>query len=127
MTYDFDWVDAFTDQPFSGNACVVVHGADNISIADRTRLVRETSLSECAFLVHSDRADFGARYYLAEREIPMAGHPTIATVASLIHRCLIDLSSGSAEFTTRGRGRGAADIGGCAGWRGADQHDPAKA
>jgi PhzF family phenazine biosynthesis protein len=61
--------------------------------------VRETSLSECAYLVGSDKADFGARYYLATREIPMAGHPTIATVASLVHRGMVDLSSGRAAFT----------------------------
>lgn len=97
--YDFDWVDAFTIQPFGGNGCVVVHGADAVSVEDRLALVRETSLSECAFLVGSDVADFGARYYLTEEEIPMAGHPTIATVASLIHRDMIDLSGGTANFT----------------------------
>ena len=99
MEYSFHWVDAFSDRPFAGNGCVVVHGATDISVSDRLALVRETSLAECAFLVGSEVADFGARYYLADREIPMAGHPTIATVASLIHRGLVDLSSGDAEFT----------------------------
>lgn len=98
-SYRFDWVDAFTEAPFGGNACAVVHGAAEISIEDRLRLVRETSLSECAYIVGSDRAEFGARYYLATREIPMAGHPTIATVASLVHRGLVDLSPGRAAFT----------------------------
>lgn len=88
--YEFDWVDAFTDQTFGGNACVVVHGADDVDVDTRTRLVRETSLSECSYLVKSDVADFGARYYLAEREILMAGHPTVATVASLLSRGLIE-------------------------------------
>ena len=99
MGYSFDWVDAFSERPFGGNGCVVVHGASDISITDRQALVRETSLAECAYLVGSDVADFGARYYLADKEILMAGHPTIATVASLIHRGLVDLSTGSAEFT----------------------------
>ena len=81
-----DWVDAFTDTPFGGNGCVVVHDAGDISLEDRMRLVRETSLAECAYLVGSDKADFGVRYYLADKEIPMAGHPTIATVQSLLHR-----------------------------------------
>jgi PhzF family phenazine biosynthesis protein len=97
--YEFDWVDAFTESPFGGNACVVVHDADGVAIEDRLRLVRETSLSECAYLVASDKADFGARYYLPDREILMAGHPTIATVTSLVHRGLVDLSAGSASFT----------------------------
>ncbi|QHQ34494.1 PhzF family phenazine biosynthesis protein [Algicella marina] len=98
-TYAFDWVDAFTSQPFGGNACVVVHEAADLGIEDRLALVRETSLSECAYIVPSEKADFGARYYLATREIPMAGHPTIATVASLLHRGLVPLKAGRAEFT----------------------------
>lgn len=89
MDFDFDWVDAFSNKPFGGNACVVVHGAQDVSLEDRMRLVRETSLSECAYVVPSDVADFGARYYLAEREILMAGHPTIATVTSLVKRGLV--------------------------------------
>ena len=97
--YSFDWVDAFTDMPFGGNGCVVVHDAADLSVKDRMALVLETSLSECAYVVPSGVADFGARYYLASREILMAGHPTIATVASLVHRGLVDLSSGSVEFS----------------------------
>jgi len=97
--YAFDWVDAFSTRAFGGNACVVVHGADDISVQDRLALVKETSLSECAFLVASDKADFGARYYLADKEILMAGHPTVATVVSLVDRGLVDLKDGKARFT----------------------------
>lgn len=98
-TYDFDWIDAFTEKRFGGNGCVVVHDAADVSVEARTALVRETSLSECSYLVGSDVADFGARYYLAEREILMAGHPTIATVASLINRGLVDPSPDGTAFT----------------------------
>jgi PhzF family phenazine biosynthesis protein len=97
--HPFDWVDAFTETPFGGNGCGVVHDAASVDADTRTALVRETNLSECAYLVGSDRADFGVRYYTAKREILMAGHPTIATVASLIDRGLVDLSTGAAEFT----------------------------
>lgn len=97
--YPFDWVDAFTDRAFGGNGCVVVHDADALSVADRLALVRETSLSECAFVVASEVADFGARYYLADKEILMAGHPTVATVVSLVDRGLVALQDGAAEFT----------------------------
>ncbi|MEJ6710044.1 MAG: PhzF family phenazine biosynthesis protein [Amylibacter sp.] len=99
LKYDFDWVDAFTSQTFGGNGCVVVHGAADISIADRLALVRETSLAECAYLIGSDVADFGVRYYLADKEIPMAGHPTIATVASLLERAMVPLNDGKATLT----------------------------
>ena len=70
-TLNFDWVDAFSTGPFGGNGCVVVHDAKEVSIPDRLKLVKETSLSECAFLIGSDIADFGVRYYLAETEILM--------------------------------------------------------
>ena len=99
MKYAFDWVDAFTTRPFGGNACVVVHGAEELSLEQRLALVKETSLSECAYLVGSNVADFGARYYVAHQEILMAGHPTIATVTSLLDRGLVPLVDGRAEFT----------------------------
>ena len=99
MTYAFDWVDAFTTRPYGGNGCVVVHGAESLSVENRLALVRETRLSECAYVVPSDKADFGVRYYVAHQEILMAGHPTIATVTSLVDRGLVDLSQGRACFT----------------------------
>ncbi|MEO0381559.1 MAG: PhzF family phenazine biosynthesis isomerase, partial [Pseudomonadota bacterium] len=51
--------------------------------------VRETSLVECTFTGPSDVADIRVRYFLASREIPFAGHPTVATVAAMRHRGLI--------------------------------------
>ena len=95
----FDWIDAFTDTPFGGNPCAVVHDADAVPEARRTAFVRETGLVECAYVVESARADFGARYYLADRAIPMAGHPTVATVAALAARGRIDLAAGPREIT----------------------------
>ena len=89
MAFDFDWVDAFADAPFGGNGCAVVHGGAVLSDATCTAYVRETSLVECTFTGPSEVADFRVKYYLASREIPFAGHPTIATVAALLHRKII--------------------------------------
>lgn len=87
--FDFDWVDAFTDRAFGGNGCAVVHGGAVLSEEVCTAYVRETSLVECTFTGQSDVADFRVRYFLASREIPFAGHPTIATVAAMKSRGLI--------------------------------------
>lgn len=92
-------MDAFASRPFEGNPCAVVHDADGLAEARRTAVVRETGLVECAFLVRSDKADFGARYYLADREIPMAGHPTVATVAALVARGAVDPWRGPTRLT----------------------------
>ncbi|MEX0349014.1 MAG: PhzF family phenazine biosynthesis protein [Paracoccaceae bacterium] len=87
--FEFDWVDAFTDRAFGGNGCAVVHQGAGLSDDTCTGFVRETSLMECTFTGPSDKADVLVRYYLASREIPFAGHPTIATVAALRARGLV--------------------------------------
>lgn len=94
-SYPVDWVDAFADQPFGGNGCAVVHDGGVTEVETCLKFVCETSLVECTFVGPSDVADVKVRYFLASREIPFAGHPTIATVVSLLHR---DIVSGD-EFT----------------------------
>lgn len=89
MSYAFDWVDAFTDAPFGGNGCVVVHQAADLDARVCCNVVRETSLSECTFIGPSDVADVRVRYFLAGWEIPFAGHPTVATVMSMLDRGMI--------------------------------------
>lgn len=89
MTVEFDWVDAFAAAPFGGNGCAVLHDGANLSDDTCMNVVRETSLVECTFTGPSDVADIRVRYFLASREIPFAGHPTIATVAAMRHRGLI--------------------------------------
>ena len=88
--YDFDWVDAFTDRPFGGNGCAVVHGGAILPPEICMAYVRETSLVECTFTGPSEVADIKVRYFLASREIPFAGHPTLATVAALLDRGFIE-------------------------------------
>lgn len=89
MPFDVDWVDAFSDKAFGGNGCAVIHDGASLDVETATAFVRETSLVECTFTGPSDVADIRVRYFLASREIPFAGHPTVATVAAMRHRGLI--------------------------------------
>ncbi|WP_432816714.1 PhzF family phenazine biosynthesis protein [Sulfitobacter sp. JB4-11] len=108
MRFEFDWVDAFTDQVFNGNGCAVVHGGAVLPDAVCTAYVKETSLVECTFTGPSQVADFRVKYYIASREIPFAGHPTVATVLALRHRGLI----GDGEVTLEtGAGLVRAEVG----------------
>lgn len=91
----FIWVDAFTEVRYGGNPCAVVFDADDISVDDRIAYTRETGLVECAFVVSSDKADFGARYYMPTGEILMAGHPTVATVTAMLDAGMIGPDVGS--------------------------------
>lgn len=83
-TYPFMQVDAFTTQTLSGNACAVLFETDDFSVELMQALAREMNLSETAFVRRSQVADFGVRYFTPAEEIPLAGHPTIATTFALI-------------------------------------------
>lgn len=85
-SFPFDWVDAFTDQPFGGNGCAVVHDGGAVDVETCLKYTRETGLVECTFVGPSDVADAKVRYFFPTMEIPFAGHPTIASVASLLSR-----------------------------------------
>ncbi len=86
MAFEFDWVDAFSSTAFGGNGCAVVHDGAALPDAVCMAYTAETSLVECTFTGPSEVADLRVRYFLASGEIPFAGHPTIATVAALMHR-----------------------------------------
>ncbi|PWE29451.1 phenazine biosynthesis protein PhzF [Maritimibacter sp. 55A14] len=88
-SYSFDWVDAFTDRAFGGNPCTVFHDAAGLDEGTCMALVRETGQTENTFLGPSEIADARVRYFLANREIPFAGHPTVASVVSLLARGLV--------------------------------------
>jgi trans-2,3-dihydro-3-hydroxyanthranilate isomerase len=84
MPYPFMQVDAFTDRPLAGNPCAIVFEADDLDDATRQAIAREMNLSETAFVVRSKVADVGARYFTPAEEIPLAGHPTVATIFALV-------------------------------------------
>lgn len=83
MTHEFMQVDAFTTQPLGGNPCAIIFDADDLSTETMQAIAKENNLSETAFVLQSDVADVGARYFTPDEEIPMAGHPTIATIYAL--------------------------------------------
>ena len=83
-TYPFMQVDAFTTERFSGNPCAIIFEADDLDVPTMQAIAREMNLSETAFVRRSTIADFGVRYFTPAEEIPMAGHPTIATTFALV-------------------------------------------
>ncbi len=82
-TYPYMLIDAFTDRALGGNPCAVVFDADTLDEATMQAIAREMNLSETAFVLRSSVADVRARYFTTSEEIPLAGHPTIATVYGL--------------------------------------------
>jgi PhzF family phenazine biosynthesis protein len=58
----FYWVDVFTKVKFQGNPCTVVMQVDLLSQTDMQTIAKEMNLSETAFVMKSNVADFKAKY-----------------------------------------------------------------
>ncbi len=91
--YPFLQVDAFTSDPLGGNPCAVILDADELSAQTMQAIAQEQNLSETAFVLRSDRANFRARYFTPSEEIPLAGHPTIATMIALVDQGRVRLDT----------------------------------
>jgi trans-2,3-dihydro-3-hydroxyanthranilate isomerase len=83
-TYPFMQVDAFTTRPLGGNPCAIVFDCADLPDATLQAIAKEMNLSETSFVWLMDDGRFRARYFTPAEEIPLAGHPTIATVFSLV-------------------------------------------
>lgn len=82
--YSLYQVDAFTTFPMGGNPCAVLFDCADLSEATMQAIAREMNLSETAFVWKKPDGHFRARYFTPAEEIPLAGHPTIATVYALV-------------------------------------------
>lgn len=98
-TYPYMLVDAFTDRPLGGNPCAVIFEADRLDAVTMQAIAREMNLSETAFALRSTVADVGARYFTPAEEIPLAGHPTIATVFALVDSGRLALAGAETRIT----------------------------
>ena len=94
--FPFLLLDAFTTQPLNGNPCAV-----ELSPATRQRLAREFNQSETAFVNQfaPGSTEFTVRFFTPAEEIPLAGHPTIATVTALLHAGRVVLPASAAALT----------------------------
>lgn len=91
-------VDAFTTRPLAGNPCAIVFDADGLTPAQMLAIAKEMNLSETAFVLRSEIADVRARYFTPAEEIPLAGHPTIATMHALVETGRLKLTGAHTGF-----------------------------
>ena len=98
-TYPFMQVDAFTNQPLAGNPCAIIFEADDLSDDQMLAIAKEMNLSETSFVLKSSVADMRARYFTPAEEIPLAGHPTIATMHALVETGRIQLQNDYTKIT----------------------------
>jgi len=98
-TFPFMQVDAFTETPLGGNPCAILLDTEGLDSNNMLAIAKEMNLSETAFVRQSARADFGMRFFTPAEEIPLAGHPTIATTYALVHSGRLRLESDHTTIT----------------------------
>lgn len=89
-------VDVFCDRPFGGNPLAVFPEADELADDTMRLLAREMNLSETVFCLTptAPQADTRLRIFTVDREVPMAGHPTVGTIFALCESGILDVGEG---------------------------------
>lgn len=79
MKHGFQLVDVFGQYPDFGNALAVISDCEDLTTEAMQKITRWLNLSETVFLLPPGvpGADYRARIFTLEREMPFAGHPTL--------------------------------------------------
>ncbi|MGC1106849.1 MAG: PhzF family phenazine biosynthesis protein [Candidatus Acidiferrales bacterium] len=85
---EFWQIDTFTTQPFCGNPAAVVFETDGMNAEWMQAVSREMNLSETVFFARPTKPgnDYRIRFFTPRRELPFAGHPTIAAAHAFVER-----------------------------------------
>jgi PhzF family phenazine biosynthesis protein len=81
--YKIKQIDAFTDRLFGGNPAGVVTSAEGLTDKEMQSIANEMNLSETAFILNSDIADFRIRWFTPKKEVLFCGHATVASLHAL--------------------------------------------
>lgn len=84
-------VDAFTKTPLKGNPAGIVLNAEGLTDEEMQLIAREMNLSETAFIMKSQTADFKVRFFTPVAEVDLCGHATIGTFYALAEENRIKL------------------------------------
>ncbi|HWE65215.1 MAG TPA: PhzF family phenazine biosynthesis protein [Acidimicrobiales bacterium] len=101
MTVKLSWVDAFTDQPFTGNPAAVCLLSEPLAEDHMQSLAFELGISETAYVSPGAGPNaFDLRWFSPTVEIDLCGHATLASAHTLRERGVVDGST-PVTFHTR--------------------------
>lgn len=72
--------DAFSNERNKGNPAGVVFDGDRLTDKEMKEVALKVGFNETAFLVKSDRADLGIRFFTPGHEMELCGHATVALI-----------------------------------------------
>jgi len=96
--YKIKQVDAFTDRVFGGNPAGVVPEAEGLSEEEMQNIALEMNLSDTAFILPSDIADFTIKWFTPKTEVPFCGHATVASLHTLAEEGKLGMDKNGAFF-----------------------------
>ncbi|WP_435363124.1 PhzF family phenazine biosynthesis protein [Haloarchaeobius sp. DYHT-AS-18] len=96
-TYRALQVDAFTDEPLAGNPAGVLPDAAGLTDEQMQQVARELAVSETAFVLPSDEADYRLRYFTPTQEVDLCGHATVGAFGHLHEDGAIDAGEYTVE------------------------------
>ncbi|GGH61871.1 PhzF family phenazine biosynthesis protein [Filimonas zeae] len=82
-------INAFVDNDRGGNPAAVVLEADAYSAGEKQAIAKMIGLSETAFVLGSDVAEFRLEFFTPTRQIAHCGHATIATFSFLSQKGMV--------------------------------------
>ena len=93
--FQYELLDVFTSDRFSGNGLAVVKDADGLSDQQMQAIAREFNQSETVFILKAENKAHSARVriFTPADELPFAGHPTVGTAVLVATSQLGDVSS----------------------------------
>jgi PhzF family phenazine biosynthesis protein len=93
------FVDAFTQEPLTGNPAGVVPEAAGLSDDQCQAIASELSVSETVFVLESGSADRRLRYFTPTQEVDLCGHATIGAHVHLHDAGVVDPGTHTIETT----------------------------
>jgi len=99
--YRYVVADVFTDTPLTGNQLAVFTDARDLPEARLQELAREMNFSESTFVIPHRKGSPRVRIFTPQREIPMAGHPTVGTTWVLAVRRELTPNRNTNEATVK--------------------------
>lgn len=79
-------VNSFTNKAFEGNPTAIFIESDDLDENIMHKIARQFNLVETVFIINSEnnkKFDFELKYFTPIKEVPIAGHPTIAAFIAL--------------------------------------------
>ena len=86
-------IDAFSTTPGKGNPAGVVLNGGQWTDEEMQEIARKVGFNETAFVVPTDKADFGIRYFTPGHENNLCGHATMGTIFALHREGLLSKKS----------------------------------